>query len=193
MITLFVSSFFANSLIGCTSAKDDFNHGTHKKEWRKQKIGKRVIQVTKRKGSFVKKDRKKSLHYGFLVGFKNFSDGRSYAEAVWGLGGKLVMNNREELKVIHLSVVDEDVTWLSSCAVGRTVEAVSPSEVTGLLKEEGILTVLARSMGGNLVLLVQVDGVFRRFWQMLRSGLQIFFHLYFLGVPNVWWKKGWCH
>ncbi|CAL0324737.1 unnamed protein product [Lupinus luteus] len=95
---------------------------------------------------------------------------RSYADAVRGFRGKESPNNAHEAgfnpvlsndvveKDLHCSVVNDDLNWLRFCVVGRTVDIVTPGEVSELLKEEGLLSISARPLGGNMVLLAPVDG-----------------------------------
>ncbi|CAL0316838.1 unnamed protein product [Lupinus luteus] len=96
-------------------------------------------------------------------------DGRSYAEAVRGKGGGVVVGsanggvlNREERKVgrdpLVFDVVESELDWLHSCYIGRITESVTPYSVQGLLLEEGILSLSVCPLGGNLVLLVPKAG-----------------------------------
>ncbi|CAL0317081.1 unnamed protein product [Lupinus luteus] len=110
---------------------------------------------------------RKAINPTLKVGYSsNLRDNRSYVEAVRGKEGddgaahahvsapsKVVVP-----KTIDISVSDDDVAWLSSCVVGKTVETISPGDVAVLIKEEGINTITARPLGGDRVLLAPVDG-----------------------------------
>ncbi|CAL0333596.1 unnamed protein product [Lupinus luteus] len=90
--------------------------------------------------------------------------GRTYAEVVSGVGGTNVslfaqeVECNKEVKALHCSVVEEDLSWLRSCVVGKTVDSVAPGDVPDLLKEEGMLSISARPLGGSLVLLAPTVG-----------------------------------
>ncbi|CAL0304601.1 unnamed protein product [Lupinus luteus] len=96
--------------------------------------------------------------------------GRSYVDVFCGFRGKESPNNDHEVgfnpvlsnnvveKDLHCSVVNDDLNWIRFCVVGRTVDTVTPSEVSELLKEVGMLSFLARPLGDNMVLLALVDG-----------------------------------
>ncbi|CAL0324595.1 unnamed protein product [Lupinus luteus] len=52
----------------------------------------------------------------------------------------------------------KDLDWLLKCMVGKTVETVDARLVSGLLKAEGLLTVSAHPIGGDLVLISPSEG-----------------------------------
>ncbi|CAL0315588.1 unnamed protein product [Lupinus luteus] len=97
----------------------------------------------------------------------NLTDNRSFVEAVIGSGpaleGTLAITSssvplREGRRVLSYSSVSSEQDWLLRCMVGRTVRSVVPSEVSALLKMEGILSVRAHVLDGDLILLSPVDG-----------------------------------
>ncbi|CAL0309631.1 unnamed protein product [Lupinus luteus] len=52
----------------------------------------------------------------------------------------------------------KDLEWLRACMIGKTVESVDPYMVVGLLKAEGLFTVVAQPLGNDLVLISPVEG-----------------------------------
>ncbi|CAL0309786.1 unnamed protein product [Lupinus luteus] len=89
------------------------------------------------------------------------SDSRSFLDVVKGTDGVVGipgLNSVDPSSVkdsgsFSYSAEKVDLDWLQNCMVGKTVETVDARLVSGLLKNEGFLTVAAHPIGGDLVLI----------------------------------------
>ncbi|CAL0311080.1 unnamed protein product [Lupinus luteus] len=94
------------------------------------------------------------------------SDSRSFLDVVKGTDGVVGipgLNSVDPSSVkdsgsFSYSAEKVDLEWLQNCMVGKTVETVDARLVSGLLKNEGFLTVVAHPIGGDLVLISPSEG-----------------------------------